>query len=378
MDMYHLIKQTKVTLVTTCLLGLAMLALPMFVNGEKFHSVIRKFSSFNAADSAANLGVTEQVNGVTSPISGGGTETSFSLPNVGVLSTPTPPIGFNPLTASDGELRAYDFPARPSNLIDLLNWNAAMGSFKADSAPSQILNYSAQTTSKFNVYYGNWSGFTSGTVGTTGNRYVAVKADVVVPSHPGTCSTNNGIGIWVGLGGASSSRGDLAQQGIECGAPLGTGGGFYAFTEILPGNPFLFCAISNWTFAPGDVVYQNMSVEQSLNRVNFFLEDITTGAAHSCHVDNAPGWNFNGDTADYVVEAVNFNGGSPTPLAFGNINFSNSSAQLNSTGLWADFGSQPTDKFFQGSSPSVFCFGPSMIGPDKLTFNVAWHSATCK
>ncbi len=179
---------------------------------------------------------------------------------------------------------------------------------------------------------------------------MAVKADVVVPSHPGTCSTNNGIGIWVGLGGASSSRGDLAQQGIECGAPLGT----------------------------GDVVYQNMSAEQSLNRVNFFLEDITTGAAHSCHVDNAPGWNFNGDTADYVVEAVNFNGGSPTPLAFGNINFSNSSAQLNSTGLWADFGSQPTDKFFQGSSPSVFCFGPSTIGPDKLTFNVAWHSATCK
>jgi len=302
----------------------------------------------------------------------GATVTTFTLPNGEVITDVTPPAGFDPLTASTSQLAEFGFPLAPTDAAGLQDWTSAMSSFRSDPAPTEPISVAVAGGMAFATYYTNWAGYVAGTLNTHNHTYVAVKGVFTVPSNSGTCDDSNMVGFWIGLGGWNNGADDLVQQGIECGdSAIGSGSAYRAFSEFastLP--PVLLCGVSSWTFPAGHVIYQNMSFQSSSNRAYFYLQDETSGVAHSCSATRPSGWSYNGDVADWIAEA-------PTYVAadFHSLHFTDANAELYSNSSWVTLGSQPYTKTIQGTSSSVYCIAPGGIGSDHASFTDTWHQA---
>ena len=200
------------------------------------------------------------VNATVVSLSDGGSQYLYALPNGSVMVVPTPPAAFSPLLATAAQLAEYDFPPRPSDATALADWTRVMQAYRSDGAPNPILNLAANSQSlKYAVIYKNWAGFSAGTPLTQNTMYVGAKGEMTVPSHSsGTCGSNSGIGIWNRFRGQHNEN-DLVQQGIECGDFISVRAArFRPFTEFANYYlPIVFCSQSSWTFAAGDVIYQN-------------------------------------------------------------------------------------------------------------------------
>lgn len=327
-------------------------------------------------DSAINSSIT--VSPTVSNRSDGGRQTTYRLPDGEQMVVTTPPAGFDPLAASNRALMEYGFPTRPTDSLALRDWTRVMQAFKSDEAPYGSLDFATDpTATKFSTIYSNWGGYIDGTMNTQSNTYVAVKGEFTVPGVTGTtCSSahNNTIGAWIGLGGTSSATNDLVQQGLLCGDAAVVGDGAWRpFEEFAnTANPVAFCGYTSWTFPVGDVVYQNMSFQTSSNVANFFIQDITTGTAHSCTVSPPSGWSYDLNTAEWIVEA-------PTGTAadFGSFAFIDANAELGSNSSWVTMGSQSNTKTIDGSSSTTYCIVPGNIGSDSQSFTDQWHASTC-
>lgn len=312
-------------------------------------------------------------------LDGGGMNSTYVLPDGSVLATVTPPEGFDPLLASDAQLAALNFPARPDQPGDLAAWQDVMSTFGSDEPPTGSLTVAASgpTTFLTTTRYGTpWAGYTVGGWNTQSNTYVAVKTVFTVPSNPQTCSSAYALGFWIGLGGTQTSGSnaghDLVQQGIECGVnTIGTGSTYRAFTEFANDTlPIAFCGYAGWTMTSGRVVYQNMSFQRSTNTAYFYLQDETTGVAHSCSRTPPSSWHYNLSTADWIAEAPT--GGSPD---FGAITFTDARAELGASSTWVTLGSQGNiSRTYDGVSASSYCIGPSAIGADDASFTDSYRA----
>lgn len=363
-------------------LSLGVVATPVVAYGASSDTLTAQTHTTNygsVGTDSSTSGTVVTIQPVVASLADGGLQTEYQVPGGSTLKVMTPPSGFNPLTASPATLSEYGFPQRPSDTVDLQDWTMAMTAFTSDSAPAGSLQVdTSANATKYSTYYSNWAGYSSGSPNSTSSTYVAVKSDLTIPSITGTCGSTNGIGAWIGLGGTNAYFGgasnNLVQQGVECGnSGLGSGAAFRPFSEFAnTAAPVVFCGYSSWTFPAGHVIYQNMSYQASLNQANFYLEDITTGVAHSCSSTAPSGWSFNGNVADWVTEAP-----SGTSVNFGSIPFSNASTELNSTGTWVTMGSQSTTKWIDGTSSSTYCITPLGIGSDQMSFTDSWHQSTC-
>lgn len=357
-------------------------------------------ADFGAAGSedapTAGVDVTTLVTPVTTYFADGSADTKAVLPDGTVMDIPTPPAGFDPLTADDLTLAKYDFPARPTDDGDLSAWLDAMTAFRSDpppSAPVEVTTSDAAGQADFSTIYTGWGGYWVGDPSAQSHQYVAVKADLVVPTNAGTCSDNstyqNRTGFWIGLGGSGGQYwpNNLVQQGIECGAAcVGSGSSYRPFYEFANTQVHAapFCMIS-WTVTHGDTIYQNMSFQTSTNKAFFYLEDQTTGVAHSCSYPppsdpNNP-WHWDLNTAEWVGEA-----GQATAVDFGSVHFTNARAELSSNSTWVTLGSQPYDRLIQGDQTTdqfgvvhtFYCINSSAIGTGGDNFTDTWHSpGTC-
>jgi len=333
------------------------------------------FASFNSTDTAG-AETTTWVDPLTTVLPDRSTETTYQLPDGSVLTSVTPPAGFDPLTADNSQLTQYGFPLPPSEAGELDAWKAAMSAFKSDEAPTEPLKVSESAPSadaSFATYYTNWAGYIAGSLFVHSHTYVAVKANLTVPSNTGTCSSSNSVGFWIGLGGTNESNG-LVQQGVECGNTyVGSGSAYRPFTEFAStAHPVAFCGFSSWTLAAGDVIYQNMSFQTSTNKAFFYLEDQTSGVTHSCSATPPVGWAWNLNVAEWIAE-------SPPGFSinFHSVTFTNAHTELSSNSTWVTLGSQPISKTIQGSSSTTYCISPGAIS-GGTAFTDTWHSpGTC-
>lgn len=201
-----------------------------------------------------------------------------------------------------------------------------------------------------------------------------------VPTNVGTCGNSNHVAFWIGLGGTGGDHpaDNLVQQGIECGnADLGSGSSYRPWTEFaataLPKN---FCGYSSWTLAAGDKIYQNMSFQTSQNKAFFYLEDQTTGVAHSCSSTPPAGWHWNLNSAEWVGEAP-----TGTAVDFDKITFTNAKAQLYSDSSWVSLGSQSETRVIDGAGligGAIYqCIVPGAISSGTV-FTDTWTSSRCR
>ena len=320
---------------------------------------------------------------VVTSLSDGSPQTVYTLPDGEVVTIVTPPSGFDPLTASDAKLAEYDFPSRPTDDADLVEWRQAMSAVQRVGQPSGPVSVDVgDAVQRYATVVSNWGGVVAGNTSGSTNTYVAVKGNLTIPST-GTCDSTNGVGAWIGLGGVPPK--DLVQQGVECGhASLGSGSGFHPFTEFVDASsspagwaPAKFCMIDGWTLPVGHVIYQNMSYQTSSNTAYFFLEDESSGGlTESCHISRpSSAYTFAGNTAEWITEAPL---GELHAVDFGTIGFSNAQLELNSSGTWANLNTQALTKYKDGWSSSDYCvYPPGSLGSDGKSFSDVWYSGDC-
>ena len=171
--------------------------------------------------------------------------------------------------------------------------------------------------------------------------------------------------------GANWASNDLVQQGVECGSSaVGSGSAYRPFTEFAnTAPPVAFCGYSSWTLAPGDVIYQNMSFQTSQNKAFFYLEDQTSGVAHSCSRTPPAGWSLDLNTAGRIAEAP-----AGVSINFGSARFSNARTELSSNSTWVTPASQTETKTIQGDSSTYYCIAPGAISSAGDAFTDSWHS----
>ena len=316
--------------------------------------------------------------------SDGSVQTIYAFPDGEVITVTTPPRGFDPLDATTADLARFGFPLPPTDATDLVEWTDAMADFRSDEPPTESLRFvpgdDSSTRYATCPLYCAWGGYTAGTWDTQTHKYVAVKGVLHVPTNAGACGDSNGVAFWIGMGGTGGDDplDNLVQQGIECGnSDLGAGSAYRPWTEFattaLPKN---FCGFSSWTLAAGDKIYQNMSFQTSQNKAFFYLEDQTTGVAHSCSHTPPTGWHWNLNTAEWVGEAP---GGAS--VDFDHVNFTNAKAQLYSDSSWVSLGSQSETRVVDGAGTIgghlYQCIVPGSIS-SGTDFTDSWVATQCR
>ena len=165
-----------------------------------------------------------------------------------VPQPPAPPVGFNPLTASDSDLAKYGFPNRPSDPTALKEWNNVMAHSKTYipiGAPIRVNATLFATTIKTNNS-GNWCGYSVDpqdnaiggvqprTYGTGG--YSQTCMTMIVPT---TSPTTGLASFWTGLGGDCIQPQFKVPALIQGGIMMGTNAPNY-INKSLTSKPFLF------------------------------------------------------------------------------------------------------------------------------------------
>lgn len=345
-------------------------------SGEGLSPTHLRFGAFDETQ-PVGPGFTSTIHPSETTLEDGAVQSVYALPGGAVLTTTTPPTGFDPLTASDAQLSEVAFPPRPASDPDLADWTNAMSAYSSDDPPNGDLSVETPASSgvAFTTYYRSWSGYLAGPIYTQGHLYVAVKGVYPVPTNLSTCDGNDVESFWIGMGGTSSGRtNDLVQQGMECGdSALGTGSVYRPFTEFAnTKDPINFCGYTTWTPSHGHVIYQNMSFQTSSNTAYFYMEDETAGVAHSCSMTAPSGWAWNLDTAEWIAEA---------PLGeaveFSAVDFSDTQAELDSNSTWVKLGTQTVSKTVDGVSSTLYCVSPAAIGSDQESFTENWHQRDC-
>jgi hypothetical protein len=240
-------------------------------------------------------------------------------------AAPTPPAGFNPLTASDAQIDFYGLPPRPDarkSAGAYAVWEMTVTSTtrrivpqlratRIANGPAQIVSRSArQNNGPSGAKSNNWSGYTvsdSANVFATNKAYVYGSFVVPVAQQAyGTCSSTwRYSSSWVGIDGWGSS--DVLQAGIEADAQCagGTTTAFYsAWYEWYPNNE---TQIQNFPIHPGDLIYVYVW-NTSRTKGHYYLADVTANTSTSLAFSAPSGTTLTGNSVEWIVERPGENG----------------------------------------------------------------------
>jgi hypothetical protein len=277
---------------------------------------------------------------------------------------PTPPSGFNPVTASIQETAHYGFPQRPVNTKQLQAWTQVMEHAKQWVSPNPIpvtrLWGLVGTTG-----YTNWAGYYTRSADNNGVTYTSVQGMWNVESVPGNGNYQNSdwqnapvVGFSTGIGGVSSS--DLIQAGT---ADIATATPEYRFwTEDYPLDPIFEGPV----IKPNQWAYVYIEYEGN-GTTYYFLDNSTTGQ-WSSFINSTP--DYSGTSADYVAEMP---AGDPYLPDFGNAPYTDAESTT-SNGDTQNFTNQNYWKAIMGHPWDIFPMAePS--SPGSGDFTVVWLNA---
>ncbi|MEY4397658.1 MAG: hypothetical protein RLZ53_234 [Actinomycetota bacterium] len=338
-----------------------------------FATSIALFATVLSAIPSSAEGIeTESSNVQTQNLPDGGIVSIFSLPD-GSTMTVASNLSTDTLTnASAAQLKLYGIPPRPEDPDQFNDW-LNMYSHSNQEAPSDSLELPTNSEPYTTIYSGNWGGYLAGTLNVVNTSYVAVKSNFVVPSVQVACtaSANFGGGAWVGLGGTNNGTSDLVQQGIGWCNTNKTVNKWTPWTEFAPTqDPIPFCNYTTWAFSIGDVIYNNLSYQSSSDIAYFYMQNQTTGVAHSCSRTAPSSWSFNGNTAECIMERPT----STLLVNYGTIRFTNCQVELGSNSTWYPIGQRSSVKqVLNGyTAPGILYQKTGSLGADDKSFTMTF------
>lgn len=261
---------------------------------------------------------------------------------------------FNPLTATDEELKEYGFPSKPKDSKNLIKWQKIMSHAKKYTP----LNVVYSNTTKGTYYNNLWSGYVAPSSSNNNIQFFQTNTEFILPSYNG--SNYDDPAFWTGIGGYNGSQ-DIVQAGAdinatgtdEKGNPIYGGTTKYQFwIEDYPENVSYITGI---TIKPGDTLYIN--VEYSNGQSYALFEDETTGYYGTISFD---GKYYDGSSADAIYEAT----GAQYHGSWGNVNFISNTAYYNNSNR-AELDSLNTDELILTTGDTVGAV-PSPLGNSGL------------
>ena len=261
----------------------------------------------------------------------------------GATTSIAPPTGFNPLTASDGELATYGFPPRPDRNLSTnayASWERAMKASKERVVPVlELTNHFNGTNNGPNVGAGktgnstansyNWSGMVDTTSATSygSTSFYWVASDFVIPVANqafGACTGGwDYEASWIGIDGYNSN--DVLQAGTESDAYCSgsTKSSYYsAWYEWYPNGSV---RISSLPVAPGDDMFVEVWSTSSTQGYAY-LVNLNTNQSVEIGFAAPSGTRLIGNSAEWVVERPGLGGGYATLTNYISDYFSNADA----------------------------------------------------
>jgi hypothetical protein len=252
------------------------------------------------------------------------------------LFTP-PPAGFDPVRATDRELLAHGYPARPDpeRQPELhKHWNAMLSRPitvirpEFDEAPPRLggkrLRYADTVGSP-------WAGSQFiVSEGADPVQFVTGQWTVPAVAVPEGDHGTSSCATWIGIDGGpfSGADGFILQTGTTQQITYGDSTSTFAWFEWFPVPP---CTLSNLAVSPGDVMYGLICIDTS-SEARIYLGNMTTGQLVSFVKDgSSEGLSVEGQSAEWILEC-------PTDLKsgdfdlltkFGDIYFDNCLAGTN-------------------------------------------------
>jgi hypothetical protein len=289
----------------------------------------------------------------------------------GIYTYPEPPSNFKPLIATDEELAAYGFPARPDKLANPQHyqlwervvlaakkrWNGELKALPISTQrmtqppplSRQAVEPNPMLPSTPETY--NWSGVAltnTLTKFSPANSFTDIFSIISVPTSQlpfgAPCNDFYYQQSWMGLDGFTKIT------GVEPGAGKATLiGGVVSYAVCGPSASYSM--MFGWepvyfqqTFAvhPGDIVYAEVQAPAGgTNPSYMFLEDLTTLTYSSYSIPVPSGVHFVGNSAQWIVERYCCrNSGYPYPLANTIGTFFDGGAAIKGNGTYFYPGSQ--------------------------------------
>jgi hypothetical protein len=262
-------------------------------------------------------------------------EQSNELPTnlPGIRTIAAPPEGFDARTATDADLAYYGYPPRPNdNSGDYASWAKAMA-----ASQERIVPVLVQT----NIYHGpaqkipspaanllaslNWSGVlhTNSTKSYGKSSYDFVYSDVTVPTAQqakGKCTGSWDYGsAWVGIDGDGSN--DVLQDGIEFDAYCDKGKKASFYSAWFEWFPLSEVRIGNMPIAAGEEYF--MEIWSSSATVGHaMLVNVTKKKSVLIVFDAPKGTKLKGNSAEWITERPEVNGGLATLTNYGSQKYS--------------------------------------------------------
>jgi hypothetical protein len=252
----------------------------------------------------------------------------------GVSAVGGPPAGFDPVHATDAELKAYAMPPRPNPTThprEYGNWKRAMLLVKTREigevtltgryhGPAAITGHHTDASRGNTINTsGNWSGFVNLnglTSYNTSSSYSFITSDFVIPVVKKIVCNSQWVvsSQWVGIDGYSNA--DVLQAGTEadayCNPTFGPSTSYYAWFEWYPYNEVR----SSVQVSPGDDMYVNVW-DTSPTTGYAYIENQNTGVAQEYYLTAPKGTSLIGNSAEWILEAPS-NEGSTTLADYNN------------------------------------------------------------
>jgi Peptidase A4 family len=202
-----------------------------------------------------------------------------------------PPPTFVPSLANNSELALYGLPAKPTDPDVLAAWTNLVTAWRRTPDLGLCvgppgLRFSTHVT-------GNWAGMVASAGSTTWNT---VAGTFKQPTFNSAGCSQSSEADWVGLGGYGSD--DLTQDGtyMEQGPKYWA---FYEYIDVAHVNPPI--TLPNITVKPGNSMYAYVFFQASTSKVEFFVEDETTGTTDTVWLSNASSY-YDGHAVDFIDE----------------------------------------------------------------------------
>lgn len=252
-----------------------------------------------------------------------------------------PPEGFAPLTASDEDLARYGFPARPdeSDTESFNEWEQLMANYTGTPEPELTvtiepyveeteISLARTTPTTLNI----WSGCLADLGTSSTNFFTQVQMDYIQPtilSTSGTCVN----AYWVGLGGINKPR--IVQAGTTT-----RGKSYhYAWYQYISydGGSTINMKNVGLSVNAGDSIHVYISFQAANNIFSYYIANNTTGESAANTVVLSTATQFDGSTAEWIVERctneahVAYNLGN-----YGTITLKNCKATRNTSNTWLD------------------------------------------